>query len=264
MIRIQSVFLLAILFAVFVVTACGGIKEDVKDQEVPINLTISAAASLKDVAEEIKDSYTRLHPEITITYNFAASGTLQRQIEEGAPVDIFISAGQSQMDALSEKDLMIESTRRDLLGNDLVLIAGSHSKISGFGDLIDHRVTKISIGTPESVPAGKYAKEVLTTLNIYNRIQPKLVLAKDVRQVLTYVETGNVDAGLVYRSDATISDDVKIVAVAPPNSHKSIVYPMAIVKSTKHFKQAEKFAAYLAGKEAAGIFIEKGFQPLNK
>lgn len=257
------VFLALMLFVVAAVAGCGGAKEQQKAKAEPVNLTVSAAASLKDAAEELKAIYEKQHADVTITYNLAASGTLQKQIEEGAPADLFISAGKSQMDALAEKGLIVDASRKDLLGNELVLIAGKDSKLAGFDGLADASVKKISIGTPETVPAGQYAKETLTSLNLWDQLQPKLVLAKDVRQVLTYVETGNVDAGLVYRTDAVTGKEIKIVAAAPAGSNKPIVYPMAVIKSTKHQKEAEQFAKFLQSDDAVKVFEKYGFKALK-
>jgi molybdate transport system substrate-binding protein len=167
------------------------------------------------------------------------------------------------MDALATKDLLLADSRKDLLGNDLVLIARNDSKLAGFDGLKDPAV-KLSIGTPETVPAGKYAQETLTSLKLWDSLQSRLVQANDVRQVLTYVETGNVDAGLVYRSDAMMGKDIKVVAAAPDDSHKPIVYPMAVLKGTKHQKEVEAFAAFLSGSQAAGVFEKYGFKVPSK
>ncbi|AGL01923.1 molybdate ABC transporter substrate-binding protein [Desulfoscipio gibsoniae] len=252
-----------IVLIVFTGVGCGVDKGQPNAGAEPVNLTISAAASLQDAARELKEIYTRENPNVTITYNFASSGTLQKQIEEGAPADLFISAGKSQMDALAEKGLIIEDSRKDLLGNDLVLITGNDSSLAGFDELTGDKVAKISIGAPESVPAGKYSQEALDNMGLWDAIQSKLVLAKDVRQVLTYVETGNVDAGLVYHSDALMGKNIKVVTVAPEDSHKPIVYPMAIIKETKHQAETESFANFLSGQEASKVFIKYGFKRLD-
>lgn len=249
-----------LLFVVTVITGCGGGKEQPQAKAEPVNLNIAAAASLQDAAGELKTIYEKQHTDVKLTYNFASSGTLQKQIEEGAPADLFISAGKSQMDTLAEKGLIIDASRKNLLGNELVLIAGKDSQLSDFKGLTDTNIAKISIGTPETVPAGKYAKEALSYMKLWDPIQSKLVLAKDVRQVLTYVETGNVDAGLVYRSDTIGSEKIKIVAAAPAESHKPIVYPMAVVKNTTHQKEAEDFAGFLFSDEAAKVFKDYGFK----
>ena len=254
-------FLVLALFVMAFAAGCGGTKEPAKTE--PVNLNISAAASLQDAAGELKTLYETENAGVILTLNLAASGTLQKQIEEGAPADLFISAGKSQMDALSQKGLIVEESRKDLLGNELVLIAGKDSKLAKFEDLADASVGKISIGTPETVPAGKYAKETLTNLNLWEQLQPKMVLAKDVRQVLTYVETGNVDAGLLYRTDAATGGNNKIIAAAPAGSSAPIVYPVAVIKNTKYQKEAEAFEAFLTSDEAVKIFEKYGFKVLK-
>ena len=150
-----------------------------------VELNISAAASLQDAAKELQNLYNQEHPDVKILYNFGASGTLQHQIEEGAPTDLFISAGKKQMDALEEQNMLLENSRVNLLTNELVLITGKDSQLTGFEGLTEDTIQKISIGVPETVPAGNYAKEALTNLGLWDTLQPKLVLAKDVRQVLT-------------------------------------------------------------------------------
>ncbi|OPY63542.1 MAG: Molybdate-binding periplasmic protein precursor [Pelotomaculum sp. PtaU1.Bin065] len=250
------VFLTLMLFVVGAVAGCGGAKEKVE-------LTVSAAASLQDVTGELKEIYEKQHSGVTITYNLASSGALQQQIEQGAPADLFISAGKSQMDALAGKGLIVDSSRKDLLSNELVLVAGKDSALTGFEGLTDASVKRISTGDPDTVPAGQYAKETLTSLKLWDQLQPKMVPAKDVRQVLTYVETGDVEAGLVYRTDAAISKDVKIVAAAPAGSNKPIVYPMAVIKSTKNQKEAEAFAAFLQSDDAVKVFEKYGFKVLK-
>lgn len=256
--------LVSILILLLTITGfgCGNDSKPPGSAE-PVKITIAAAASLRDAGEELKKTYSSQHPEVSITYIFESSGTLQKQIEEGAPVDMFISAGKSQMDAIAAKGLIVDASRKDLLGNDLVLVAGKDSKITGFADLAGPGVKQMSIGTPETVPAGKYAQQALQSLKLWEKVQPKVVPAKDVRQVLTYVESGNVDAGLVYRSDTLVSQNVKIIAAAPAGSHDTIVYPLAIIKSTKYLKEVEQFAAFLSSDEATKVFEKYGFKPLK-
>lgn len=233
-------------------------------QKGPVILTVSAAASLKDSAEEISVLYGRQQPAVAITYNFASSGTLQRQIEEGAPVDLFISAGTSQMDDLSRKGLLMDDTWTELISNELVLISRKDFSLSGFEGLTGKDINKVAIGIPQTVPAGKYAREVLTALDIWDQLQPKLVLAKDVRQVLTYVETGNAEAGLVYRTDCQSGREIQIAAAAPTGTHQPIVYPAAVIETTKHPEEAGEFLRFLAGEQAAAVFSKNGFKPIKE
>lgn len=231
----------------------------------PTEIMVSAAASMKDSLTEIQKAYAVKTPGVKLTIVYGASGTLQQQIEQGAPADLFISAGKTQMDALDAKNLLVKESKVNLVGNELVLVTGKdNSKVTSLKDLTKADVEKIGIGTPESVPAGKYAQEALTTLKLWDTLQPKLVRAKDVTQVLTYVETGNAEAGLVYRSDALGSTKVKIVTVVPASSHKPIVYPAAVISATKNKQLAENFLKYLQSPDAQIVFVKYGFKIIAK
>lgn len=262
----RFVLLFAVLFLLVAAAGCGQTdKEATAPPKVePVNITVAAAASLQDAAQEAAEVFGQKQSDIKVIYTFASSGALQKQIEEGAPADLFISAGQSQMDALEEGDLIVKESRQNLLGNELVLIAPTGSTLKDFKGLQDPAVKKIGIGTPETVPAGKYAQESLTTQKLWDSLQPKLVMAKDVREVLSYVETGNVDAGLVYRSDTYNNDKIIVVTAAPADSHKPITYPLAIVKATKNQEQAQAFIDFLKGPEGSKILSKYGFKPLGQ
>jgi molybdate transport system substrate-binding protein len=225
------------------------------------DVTVSAAISLKDALDAIKQAYASRDPRVSLSMNYGASGTLQLQIEQGAPVDVYISAAPKQMDELESKGMLLGGTRRDLLRNEIVLIAPRDStlNIATFEDLLKPDVKKVALGEPTVVPAGKYAQEVLTHLGIYDQVNQKAVLAKDVRQVLTYVETGDVDAGIVYTTDALSSNKVKIVAKAPPGSHSPVIYPVAVIKTTKNPAAAKAFEDFLSGPQAGALFKKYGF-----
>lgn len=227
-----------------------------------VTITVSAAASLQNAMEEIQQLYRKETPNVTIIYNFASSGSLQQQIEQGAPVDIFMSAASKQMNALANKDLLLTDTRQDLLRNEVVLIVPKDAKsIADFKDLTSDSVKKIALGDPESVPVGQYSKEIFTSLKLSDKIQPKLVFAKDVRQVLSYVETGNVDAGIVYKTDAKLSDKIEVVATALPAYHTPIVYPVAVLKDSKNPDVAKKIVEFLSSDTAKQVFEKYGFIP---
>jgi molybdate transport system substrate-binding protein len=230
----------------------------------PIELNISAAASLTDALKEINALYVQKNPNVTITPNFASSGTLQTQIEQGAPADVFISAAAKQMDALQQGGLIIESTRQNLLNNKVVLIVPSDStlNITSFNDLTSDKVKQIAIGEPKAVPAGAYAQQAFDELGITAQINSKLVFGSDVRQVLTYVESGNVDAGIVYSTDAITSAKVKVVANAPADI--IIVYPVAVVKASKNQDAAKKYEDFLFSTQAAAVFEKYGFSMVGK
>lgn len=228
-------------------------------------IIVSAAISLKDALDEVTHLWEAVNPNVSIKTNYGASGTLELQIEQGAPVDVYISAAPKQMDALESKGLLLEGTRRDLLRNEVVLIVpqGSTLGIKTFQDLLKPDVKKVALGEPVVVPAGKYAQEVLTHLGIYDQVNAKAVLAKDVRQVLTYVETGDVDAGIVYTTDALSSNKVKIVAKAPGDSHEPVIYPVAVVKTTERPGPAKAFEDFLSGPQARAVFQKYGFTLAN-
>lgn len=254
---------LVILLTSFILAIGCSPKNDIPSSSLPpaTELTISAAASLREPLEAIQLLYGQANPQVTLIYNFGSSGSLQQQIEQGAPVDIFFSAATQQIDALEKKDLLLADTRQDLLTNEMVLIvAKDNSTITQFQDLTNDIVQKIALGDPESVPAGKYAEEVLTSLNITDAVKAKSVYGKDVKQVLNYVATGNTDAGIVYKTDAQNSEAVKTVETAPKNTHSPIVYPIAVIKNSKHPKAAKFFLDFLKGETAQKIFYEYGFK----
>lgn len=231
-----------------------------------VTLNVSAAASMTDALAEVDDLYIQEKGNATIMENFASSGTLQTQIENGAPADVFISAASKQMNALDEKGLILTDTRKDLLNNKVVLIVPKDSAlaINDFSGLVKDDVKKIALGDPEFVPAGTYGKQALELLGIYDRVEPKLILGSDVRQVLNYVETGNVDAGIVYSTDAAISTSSKIVANAPDEINAKIVYPIAVVKASTNVKAANDYIDFLFGDGAGEIFEKYGFSVVGK
>lgn len=220
------------------------------------SLLIAAAASLKEALEELDPLFEKTHPAITVNYNFAASGPLQQQIEQGAPVDLFISAASKQMDALQQKNLLVANSRRNLLTNRLVLVVPTNSSanLTNFWQLVNPTIKKISLGEPRSVPAGQYAEEVFKNLGIFNQIRPKFVYGNSVRNVLATVESGNADAGIVYQTDAKISKKVKTVATAPQNAHAPIVYPMAVIRASRHQSAAQSYAEFLTSPQAQRVF----------
>ena len=215
----------------------------------PVTLNISAASSLANVLKAIDPAYTQANPNVTIVLNTAASGTLQTQIENGAPADVFISAATANMDALQKENLIVNSSRKNLLDNTLVLVVptGSTLGLTSISDLATSKVTKIAVGDPASVPAGTYANLAFTELGITAQVQSKLVLCANVTQVLTTVASGNVDAGLVYSTDALSSNQVKVVAQAPADINAQIVYPEAVLSGSKIRIAAQAYLNFLSG-----------------
>jgi molybdate transport system substrate-binding protein len=246
-------FPILLIVLLFILIGCTTSKNN------KVELTVSAAASMQVALTEIKKIYEKENPNVTLFFNFGASGALQKQIEQGAPVDLFLSAALENFTTLSKNGLIDNEHQIELVGNQLVLIQGENStkEIAGLSELTE--VNKISIGTPETVPAGKYAKETLENLNLWNDLQGKLILAKDVRQVLTYVETNNVDAGIVYKTDTMQSSKIKIVESIDPNTHSPIIYPLGIIKETNHKKEAVHFFDFLQNQQTKSIFEKHGF-----
>lgn len=224
-------------------------------------ILVSAAISLKNAFEEIGSVYEK-QTGIKVRFNLGGSGLLQKQIETGAPVDVFASAGEKQMDDLQKNGLIIPGTRRNFAGNSLVLIVPVHSTVSirSFADLARPEVGRISIGSPKTVPAGQYAEEALKNLRLWDALQPKIVLAENVRQVLDYVARGEVDAGIVYSSDmAGVKREAKIVANAPKGSHAAIRYPIAVVRQAGNQKAAQRFIDFVLSRAGQAILKKDGF-----
>ncbi|MEH7455345.1 molybdate ABC transporter substrate-binding protein [Gottfriedia acidiceleris] len=242
-------------------TKSAGQKQETVHKNV--ELTISAAASLQDALNDIKANFEKANPNVKINFNFGASGALQQQISQGAPVDLFFSAAEDKFNNLVQEGLIDKSRGKDVVGNDLVLVVPRDAKkeIKSFEDLT--KADKISLGTPEAVPAGQYGKETLENLNVWKTIEGKIVYGKDVRQVLSYVETNNVDAGIVYKTDALTSTKVKVVATAAENTHDPIIYPLGVIKDSKQPKEAKKFYEYLQNDESMKILEKYGFKGLN-
>lgn len=252
---------LVVLFILpLVISGCSG-KEISGTTPKPRQLLVSAAISLKDAFDEIEMEFEGENRDVGVAYNFAASGALQIQIEQGAGVDVFASAGETQMDALERKGLIMPGTRRPFAENAAVLVVPRDNgpAIDSFADLVKPEVKRVAIGNPTSVPAGDYARQVLESVGIWNDVQRKIVYAENVRQVLTYVEQGNVDAGIVYRTDSASSKKVKVVATAPEGSLRPIAYPIAVIANSRSPSEARKFVDFVAGPEGQAILAEFGF-----
>lgn len=249
----------AALLSTLYFTGCSSNKAEEASIKESKSITICAAASLREALNEIQPKFEK-DKNIKLNFNFGSSGALQKQIEEGAPADVFISAGVKQMDALQSKNLIEKDSRKNLLGNKLVLIVPEEhkDKIKNVSDLVDKDV-KISIGEPESVPAGQYAKDSLTYLKIWDKLSNKIVYAKDVKQVVAYVEKGEVAAGIVYSSDATTLKNSSIVETFEEKTHKPIVYPEAIISESKDKASAKLFIDYLNTDISKQTFEKYGF-----
>jgi molybdate transport system substrate-binding protein len=221
-------------------------------------LLVAAAASLQQALQDINPLYTQAASQ-TVHYNFAASGALQQQIEQGAPVDVFISAADKQMKALRDKGLI--ASEAVLLTNQLVLITPKHSAVAltDFRQLAQPTIQRIAIGEPRSVPVGQYTTEVLQNLGIFDAVQSKFVLSSSAKSVLSAVETGDVDAGIVYITDAKSSDQVKVAAIADSQLHSEIRYPIGILKSSQSMDASKQYVKFLQSAAAKAVFEKYGF-----
>lgn len=226
----------------------------------PVELYISAAASLTDVLTEIAGYYKEVAPNVTLTFSFDSSGTLQTQIEEGAPSDLFISAAQKQMNALEEKGLILPESRINLLENKVVLIvpAGSDIGIDSFADVAGNKVSMVAIGD-ESVPVGQYTQTIYENLGLWEQVRAKATLGENVRAVLAWVESGDVDCGIVYATDAATTEGVTMICEAPEGTCDQVIYPAAVLASTKYQDEARAFLDYLRSDTAVTAFEAAGF-----
>ena len=232
----------------------------------PHEITISAAISLRNAFEDIATIYQRRNPGTKLLFNFGASGDLARQIEAGAPIDVFASAAQKDMDDIDRKGLVASNSRKNFAGNVLVLIkpVNSNIPINSLEDLLRREVGKIAIGGPQTVPAGRYAEEALRHFNLWEGLKEKLIFAENVRQVLDYVARDEVDAGLVYSTDATVrSKEVKVVVKLPESSHQPVVYPIGVIKGTKEESLSRAFVDLVLSAEGQRILNKYGFVTVN-
>jgi molybdate transport system substrate-binding protein len=227
-------------------------------------LTVSAAISMKDAVEELGRRFMQVHPGVRVRYNFGGSGALQKQIEAGAPVDLFIAAARRQMDELDRRGLIVPSSRRVFARNVLVAIkpADSPLDLAKPADLLDARVQKIVIGNPRTVPVGQYTEESLRALGLWERLRPRLVLAENVRQALDYVARGEVDAGFVYATDLAVRRERVQEAFRPSeDTYRPVTYPVAVVKDAREPALARAFVELLTGAEGRAVLGRLGFQP---
>lgn len=258
---IASILALAVL-----VSGCTDIDED-RGQDTDTKkdhittITVSAAASLTEAFNEIETVFEEENPDIDVNYNFAGSGTLRMQIEGGAPIDVFASASQSHMNILSNQSLIVEGSRKNFAANTVVLITpvDSELEINEPEDLISDDIKTISIGNPETAPVGKYTVEALKETGIWDELETKALLADDVKQVLVYVERGEVDAGFVYSTDAATAEEGSIEIKATVPTVTPISYPIAVVSSSEYQEEAQEFVNFINSDEGRTILGSYGF-----
>lgn len=250
--------ILAVLLISLSMSGCSNRNQ--KQREI----NVFAAISLTDALTEIGDQFTE-DEQIKVYFNFGASTTLQRQVEKGASADLFISASSQQIDDLNKLDLLEDNSRSDILANNLVIVSDIKSDIQldTINQLHNPTISRVAIGQPEIVPAGTYAKEALLYYDLWAKLKPKLILGIDVRATLAYVAAGNVDLAIVYETDTTLNDNVKVVYKIPSKAHTPIVYPAVILRSSKQKQIAHRFVNYLKTSRAMTIFEKHGFTSLS-
>ena len=255
----KNIILAMFLISSFLFVSCNQSNNTQSNSENK-EIYVLAAASLTDVLTELANNYKE-ETSIEVIFSFASSGALQAQIEASAPADIFFSAAQKQMNALEEKGLIDSETRKDLLENKVVLISPKNSNlnIKSFIDITNANVKKLGLGEPKSVPVGQYSEEILSNLSILDIAKEKAVYGSDVRNVLDWVETAEVDCGIVYATDAKIAKNINIIAEAPEGTHKKVIYPISIIKYSKNKEEAKKFIDYISTDKSKEIFQNYGF-----
>jgi molybdate transport system substrate-binding protein len=220
------------------------------------DVNLSIAASLKEVINELSDGFAKKNPGVKFVKNYGASGALAKQIENGAPADVFISANMEWMDYLKNKKL-VETGSIDTFSYNTLVFAGAAGKASSMQDL--PKLEKIAIGSPKSVPAGEYAMEALKKSGIDKQLEKKLVMARDVRDCLMYAERGEVDGAFVYRTDALQAKQAKILFVVPQDLYPRVVYPMSLTLTGAKSGDAQSFYRFLQSEEARTVLVKYGF-----
>jgi molybdate transport system substrate-binding protein len=244
----------------------ASVKNEVNSSGEPVELNVWAATGIKKAILEIAPAFEKENG-VKMVFNFASSGDLQTQIEQGAPADLFISAGKKQIKALDEKQLLIKDSIKNLAGNDLVIAAPQNSNLTI--NKLEELATlgadkKIAMGNPDQVPAGKYAIQSLQKAGIWEKVQPKVIYAKDVRQISSYIDSGNVDIGVFYKSDLKVGKNVKTLLLVPDSYHDPIIFTGAVVKSGKQQALASKFISFVLSDRAQQILKDNGFNSISK
>lgn len=222
-------------------------------------ITVSAAASLREAFTAMQQEFQKQHPDIRVNTNFAASNPLLKQLQEGAPVDVFASADQATMDKAAASKVINPASRVNFAVNDLVMIVPAKGAVHTLDDLKTPAIQRIAIGNPESVPAGRYARQALQSLGQWDTLHSKFIMGESVRQVLDYVARGEVDAGFVYMTDAKISAP-KTEIRATMQGHDPVVYPIAVCTASKNALAAQAFIAFVTSKDGEEILKKYGFK----
>jgi molybdate transport system substrate-binding protein len=223
-------------------------------------VVVSAASSLSEAMNEAAGEFEKQYPTIRVVFNFGGSGALAQQVRHGAPADVYVSASKVFMDGLVGDGFIRPETVRDLWSNRLVLVgtAGVDTG-SGWSIVRSDDVRRIALGETRSVPAGRYGREVLEHLGLWDDVRGKIVYTKNVRQALSYVSSGAAQAGIVYETDVHVVEGLTVLAFAPPGSHEAIVYPAGITSRSKNVEEAQALVRFLASPQGSAHFLRHGF-----
>ncbi|AIY06742.1 molybdenum ABC transporter, substrate binding protein [Planococcus sp. PAMC 21323] len=225
-------------------------------------LLVSAASSLTEVMKEMEQQFQEVEPDIKLTFNYGSSSKLRSQIEQGAPADLFLSASEKDMELLESQQLINTDSIKTFAENQLVLASLQEFPVTAeFKDLVSNTEKEIAIGEPDSVPLGAYSKKALENENLWQTLDGRFIYAKDARQVVTYVESGNVDLGIIYSSDAVISREI-VGTLEVPGQKDSIIYPGAVVADSEKKIEAAAFLEFVTSSKGQAIFEEYGFMPV--
>ena len=240
--------------ALMLALACAALSAQAKE------ITVSAAASLKEAFQEINTAYGRAHPDTQIRLNTAASGVLLQQLVQGAPVDVLATADQETMDKAAEANVIAPASRRTFALNDLVLIQPKSAsvRVNTLQDLSKPQVQRVAVGNPASVPAGRYTKAALEKAGLWQAVEGKMISTQNVRQALDYVSRGEVDAGFVYRTDAVLQQSRLNIAATVPTV-KPVSYPLAVVAASTHKAEAQRFVQYVLSANGQNVLRKYGF-----
>lgn len=237
-------------------------NEEATESDEEVEIIISAAASLTDVAEDLKTEFNKEYPHITVNYNFGSSGKLSQQIKEGgAPVDIFMSASVKDMDFLAENDLIVEQSRFDFAGNEVVLIAHESSdiEIDSVEDIVNVDFNHFSFGDIEAMPLGRYGKQAFDALGLWEKVEDRLVFGSTVNQILTHVQQGNAEVGIVFATDAMRGENIKVIAKVDPSLHDEIIYPAAAINTSENLDAANAYLEFLKSEKGKSVLQSHGF-----
>lgn len=253
---LKHIFIILSSFIIIFIYGCNELENE-KTQ-----IVVAAAASLTDITKDLKNLYEKENSNVEILFTYGSSGTLQNQIEEGNEIDIFISASKKQIDNLNQKGLLLSDTIFNIAENELVLIVpkNSNKNITSILDLTNDSIKTIALGDISSVPIGQYAHRVLEKMNIWEQVSDKAVYGTDVRQILTWVELSEADCGIVYATDAFISDKVEIIMNIDKKFSDTVIYQSAVLKDSKNIDIAKDISDFFKSEQAANIFRKYNFK----